>query len=311
MSIGINATTPEGMVLATDSRQSYRNRKGMTRIGSDTASRLFQLNDRVAVATAGVAFLPGDGVLKTISSFFDQFRRETTPDTLDVKTAVEKLHYHFNKKYRWKDQLGELEKKIQVDLQRQGLDVVETEQEEYTVRFRFQDPQGNIGEGRARVDPVSLLVAGYDKDGSHAVYNAYIPGDIQKRIDSKVEGREFGAAWVGQTDVVQRIILGFDSRIKNLKFARDALQELGDEGLNTQLRLMEYVIQWGTMTLQDAVDFCTLMIETTAALHRFSDGIAADPGGMPSVGGPVDVATITPDHGFVWVKKKRLTVGSE
>ena len=27
-------------------------------------------------------------------------------------------------------------------------------------------------------------------------------------------------------------------------------------------------------------------------------------GDMPGVGGPINVAVITPDHGFVWVKKK-------
>ena len=48
------------------------------------------------------------------------------------------------------------------------------------------------------------------------------------------------------------------------------------------------------------------MIQTTSAIQRFSDGINADPGDMPGVGGPIDVAVITPDHGFVWVKKKKL-----
>jgi hypothetical protein len=41
MSLAINTTTPEGIVLAADSRQSYRNRKGMARIGSDNVSKLF------------------------------------------------------------------------------------------------------------------------------------------------------------------------------------------------------------------------------------------------------------------------------
>jgi len=41
------------------------------------------------------------------------------------------------------------------------------------------------------------------------------------------------------------------------------------------------------MTLQDAIDFCTLMIQTTSAIQRFSDGIIANPGDMPGVGGPV------------------------
>ena len=38
MSLGISTTTSEGIVLAADSRQSYRNQKGMSRVGSDFAS---------------------------------------------------------------------------------------------------------------------------------------------------------------------------------------------------------------------------------------------------------------------------------
>jgi hypothetical protein len=110
-------------------------------------------------------------------------------------------------------------------------------------------------------------------------------------------------------DVVSRVILGFDVRIGNIRFVNEATRELGQEEVNKQLRNLEYVIQWGTMALQDAIDFCTLMIQTTSAVQRFSDGIAADPGDVPGVGGFVDVAVITPDKGFVWVSKKKLKVG--
>jgi hypothetical protein len=156
------------------------------------------------------------------------------------------------------------------------------------------------------LDAINLLVAGYNKDRSHEVYICYIPGDIQKKRDSKQRGNEYGASWIGQIDVISRIVLGFDGRIRNLKFVTEAAQKLGQEEINKQIRNLEYVIQWGTMTLQDAIDFCTLMIQTTSAIQRFSDGIAADPGDMPGVGGSVDVAVITPDKGFVWVSKKKL-----
>jgi len=126
---------------------------------------------------------------------------------------------------------------------------------------------------------------------------------------TQVKGKEYGASWIGQTDVVQRIVLGFDGRIRNNKFVQESIQKYGNAEVNKQLRNIEYSIQWGTMTLQDAVDFCTLMIQTTSAMQRFSDGIAADPGDMPGVGGCVDVAVVTPDKGFVWVSKKKLEVG--
>ena len=308
MSLAINTTTPEGIVLAADSRQSYRNRKGMARIGSDNASKFFQLNRRIGAAVTGLAFLPENGVRKNISKFIEEFKRETDVEKLNVKEAAEKLHYLFNKKYNWQKQLDKLPEKIKNDLQRQNCEILEIKKEQYIVKFRFKDAQGNLKEGAGGVDMINLLVAGYNKNGSHEVYICYIPGEIQKKRDSKERGREYGASWIGQIDVISRIVLGFDGRIRNTKFVNEAIQKLGQDEINKQLRNLEYVIQWGTMTLQDAIDFCTLMIQTTSAIQRFSDGIMADPGGIPGVGGPVDVAIITPDEGFVWINKKKLKV---
>ncbi len=295
--------------MATDSRQSFRNLKGMARIGSDNASKLFQLNKRIGVAVTGLAFLPEDGVPKNISKFIEQFKREVDLEKLDVKEVAEKLHYLFDKKYKWKEQLEKLPEQIRKDLERQGCEIIEIKTEQHVVKFKFKDSQGNTEEGAGGVDMINLLVAGYNKDGSHEVYICYVPGEIQKKRDSGEKGKEYGASWIGQIDVVSRIVLGFDGRIGNLKFMNEASQKNGQEQINAQLRHLEYVIQWGTMTLQDAIDFCTLMIQTTSAIQRFSDGIQADPGDMPGVGGPVDVAVITPNKGFAWVNKKKLSVG--
>ena len=125
MSLAINTTTPEGIVLAADSRQSYRNRKGMARIGSDNASKLFQLNEGIGVAVTGLAFLTEDGVPKNISKFIEEFKRETDVKKLDVRDIAEKLYRLFNEKYKWQEQLNNLSEKIRTDLQRQGCEVLE------------------------------------------------------------------------------------------------------------------------------------------------------------------------------------------
>lgn len=309
MSLAINTTTPEGIVLAADSRQSYRNRKGMARIGSDNASKLFELNKRIGVAVTGIAFLLEDGVPKNISKFVEQFKRETDVEKLDVREVGEKLHYLFNKKYNWQEPLKKLPEQIRADLTRQGVEILEIKEEKNVIKFKFRDKNGKISEGVGGVDPISLLIAGYNRDGSHEVYMCYIPGEIEKRRDSREKGKEYGASWIGQYDPIARIVLGWDGRIFNLKFVQDAIKNSSEEEVVKQLRGLEYSIQWGTMTLQDAVDFCVLMIQTTSAIQRFSDGIVADPGDIPGVGGFVDVAVITPDKGFVWINKKKLKVG--
>lgn len=309
MSLAINTIIPEGIVLATDSRQSFRNLKGMARVGSDNASKLFQINDRIGLAVTGLAFLSENGIMKNISKFIDEFKRDVEVKNLNVKEVAEKLYSLFDKKSNYREQLKSLPEQIKNDLKHQGCEVIEIRTEQNVVKFRFKNTLGQIKEGFAGIDMINLLVAGYNKDGAHEVYICYIPGEIQKKRDSREKGIEYGASWIGQIDVVSRIVLGFDGRISNLPFINEIIQKAGRDELNKQLRGLEYVIQWGTMTLQDAIDFCVLMIQTTAAIQRFSDGVQGDPGDIPGVGGPVDVAVITPYKGFVWVSKKKFKVG--
>ena len=311
MSLGINTTTPEGMVMAADSRQSYRNRKGMARIGSDNASKLFQLNERMGVLVTGLAFLPEDGVMKNVTKFIEQYKREADLAGMSVHDMAEGLYDLFDVKYDWQKRLDDSVEKINSDLRRQGFEVVEIKQEKNLVKFQYKDKNKTLRNGVVGIEIISLMVAGFNRDGSHEVYVCRIPGEIQKKRDSKEKGKEYGASWIGQTDVISRIILGFDWRINNFKFMQEANKEYGAEEIRKQLSGLQYAIQWGIMTLQDAIDFCTLMIRTTSAMQRFSDGIMANPGDMPGVGGPVDVAIITADGGFKWIHKKQLKIEEE
>jgi len=305
MSLAINITTPEGIVLAADSRQSYRNQKGAARIGSDSASKLFLINDRVGVAVTGLAFLSENGIPKNISKFIEEFKREADVEKLSVKEIAEKLYYLFGKKLNWQEQLEKLPDKIKDDFSRQGVEIIEIKKEQYNVKFKFKDKDGNIKDGIAGIEGLVLFVAGYNADNSHEVYNLYIPGETIKRRDSGQRGLEYGANWIGQTDVVSRIIKGWDHRIFNIIFVNEVLKQKGQPEIEKQLNGLEYVINWGAMPLQDAIDFSVLSIQTTSAIQRFSDGIQADPGDIPGVGGPIDVLFLTPD-GPKWIKQKEL-----
>lgn len=305
MSLAINTTTPEGIVLAADSRQSYRNQKGVSRIGSDSASKLFLINNRIGVAVTGLAFLQENGISKNISKFIEQFKREVEVEKLSVKAIADKLHHLFDKK--WKEQLKELSGQIREGFIKQGFEIIEIKEEQYNVKFKIKDKAGNIKEGIHGIDSLVLFIAGYNTDGSHEVYNAYIPGEIIKIRDSNQRGMEYGANWIGQTDVVSRIIKGWDPRILNIGFVNEAIKQKSQQEIEKQLNSLEYAINWGAMTLQDAVDFTVLAIQTTSAIRRFSDGIQADPGDIPGVGGPIDVLVLTPD-GPKWVKQKELKI---
>jgi len=111
--------------------------------------------------------------------------------------------------------------------------------------------------------------------------------------------------WVGQTDVITRIVKGYAPNIYNIDFVKNASSK-DRENINGELNKLEYIINWSTITVQDAIDFCVLMTRTTENIQRFSDGTVLLPGGIPGVGGEIDIAVITPGKKFAWLKKKKL-----
>ena len=306
MSLGINVTIPEGIELAADSRQTYRNQKGMARVGSDSASKVFRIGSRMGLVIAGLAFLPQQGVMKNISGFIDEFRQTIPVEKLSVGEVARELSQYFDARVPYREQLKNIPAGIRADMARQGLELVDLKEEPTRVVFHFKNPQGQLQEAVAAPDGLQFILAGYNRDRSSEVYMIYVPGANDQARDSRKQGKEFGASWIGQTDVVTRIVLGFDPRLQGIPIVREAAGRIGEPAVQQQLRGVEYSIQWGTMTLQDAVDFCQLAIETTTAIQRFSDGVAMDPGDMPGVGGPIDVAVITFDKGFTWLSRKLL-----
>ncbi len=307
MSLIVFATTSEGIVLSGDSRQSYMNRRGMIRIGSDNAFKIFKLNNRIGIGTTGLAFLSENNVNKSIEKFINEFREENDLENMGVEEISNLVHTWFSKKYGVKNKIESYKQRIEVDLRIQGNKIENIETENDKVKVRYVDSKGTLFEKNFPIPrELNFLVAGYDKDKRSQVYSVHIPGEVSKKRDSNENGIEYGVNWEGQIDVVCRILKGYDSRISNISFIKEAVEEKGEMNIINQLGNLQYAIQWGAMPIQDAVDFCNLMIKTTSAIQRFSDGIVADPGDMPGVGGEVDIAIIKSDTGFEWLNRKKL-----
>lgn len=310
MTLIINTVSPAGIVLAGDSRQTYRNTKNVLRIGSDTAEKIFMVNRRTGLAVSGPAFLPTENGPRDVSKFISEFVSDIDGD-LTIFEVAEKVRNYFRKKYDYQRILKEQKDRVREDLTKQGIEIKEIVEEESIVKIRFNDPKGQSQEITIGVEALSFIVSGYNLDGSHQTFICYIPGEIQEKRDSKKQGMEYGATWIGQNDVVVRVVKGFDPKIELLPFVQDAIKQKGLQVIEQQVGGLEYAINWGAMTLQDAIDFSILIINTTAAIQKFSDGIKMDPGGIPGVGGPVDVAIISPDKGFIWVSKKDLKANED
>jgi hypothetical protein len=307
MTLIISAVTSSGIILSADSRQTYKNLAGAIRIGSDSASKLFKLTDFSGVAISGKAFLSEEGQAhKNVGYFIDKFRRTEDLRELSVRDIAIKLNNYLSAIFVEKDILS-LKSGIQnMVRQKGGKDLIFLSTETPFVNYQYIDRMGKQVSDVGRIDSINMIVAGTDKDKIGRAYSVYVP----KGITFEKDTQQCGALWDGQTDVLQRIIKGFAPEVRDLDFVKKALAESLD-AVSLQLNKTEYIINWGTMTLQDAVDFCVLMTRTTESIQRFSDGTQMTPGGIPGVGGEIDIAVISPEKGFRWLSQKKLKCDGE
>lgn len=313
MSLTICVTTPEGIILAADSRQSYRNSVGAARVGSDSATKIFPVDENIGVTVAGPAFLadpdnPGQsrGIGTFIQEVIDEISKKDT-----VSTVADKLKNHLENIYKPEQQIKSIESELEKQIKQLGGVIVKKENAPHNegIIVEYADKEGKPQKAVGQITPISLIIAGYDKTplgrAGLNTFLVHIPGTKEHKRQSG-QHNQYGATWTGQTDVIGRVVLGFDPRLNNLHFIQAARQNLSDNKVNDELRALEYLINWGAMTLPDAIDFAKLMIQTTSAIQKFSDGVKMFPGEIPGVGGPIDVAVILPDKGFHWNQTKEL-----
>lgn len=147
---------------------------------------------------------------------------------------------------------------------------------------------------------LGLQVAGYSSDEFFPdQYLLSFPEDahpegpvVKVRPDTPDGSPNFGANWYGMTDAIVRLYLGFTPQ---------ALEDLVESGVDPsvakKLKGYEYPVVFEAMPLQDAIDFAAWLTEVAIGRARFVAGAAG-------VVGPVDIAIITRERGFEWVRQK-------
>ncbi|WP_426301873.1 hypothetical protein [Arthrobacter sp. R-11] len=144
---------------------------------------------------------------------------------------------------------------------------------------------------------LGYLVGGYSSDsGDPRVFVISTTGPNAGNPVELLAG-DTGAFWWGQPEAITRILTGV-----SLDTAA-ALSNLGVPGPQAQQTAVAIQQQVQTqlvvpaMPIQDAIDLAEFLVHATIQYVRFS------PGGA-TVGGPIEIATITKHEGFKWVKRK-------
>jgi hypothetical protein len=108
---------------------------------------------------------------------------------------------------------------------------------------------------------------------------------------------DVGINWAGQTEGIQRLVLGFGSS------TAPALREAGlnSERIPVALRALqkhnELPLAFPPMPIQDAIALAEFLVKVEIELSRFASG-------PPIVGGPIELAVVTKHEGFKWVERK-------
>lgn len=103
--------------------------------------------------------------------------------------------------------------------------------------------------------------------------------------------------WDGQPDACVRLVLGISPQTMNILTqaginAQDALILTQKLAQSSQAQLLE-----PSMPVQDAIDLARFLAETTVSFVRFLPG-------ANTVGGDLDIATVTKFEGFRWISRK-------
>ena len=267
MSLAIAFKGGEGIVLAADSRVTLTttkqtgNKTEVTHTHYDNTTKLFRINGNEHVGVATY----GTGVIQ------DQNSHRT------IQSYLPEFESQLTKRN---------EKLLAVDLFASRLG-----------KFFLNKWNGaKMPEGG---QPLKFLVGGYDKNMPNGkLYEISIPAFPEPK---EINPNGFGPTIGGQSDIVQRVLTGFDVNL--LAYAQEILELSDDKRMTLEQGLrgrLAFGIPYPLLPLQDSVNMAILLIRTTIEFQNLSLG-------MRGVGGPIDVATITPVEGFNFVQQKVIT----
>jgi hypothetical protein len=160
------------------------------------------------------------------------------------------------------------------------------------------DERVGVPEEGLRGASMSFIVAGYDEGEPYGrVFLFSIPS---KNPPEEANVEEFGMSWGGQTEIVTRLVKGFDDALPIALKNETELDEKGvAEFLQTFAEQSQYSIPYEVLPLQDCINLAILMIRTTIDVQSLAIG----PRG---VGGRIEAATITREDGLQFIQQKEL-----
>jgi hypothetical protein len=270
MTIAISVRVGEGLVYAADSTSSLFETINDVSVLSQSfhhAKKLVQVRDfPIGVLTYGLGLIGS----RNVESLVAEYESEILPKDADsnVKAVAEGLRDFLASKY-----------------------------DESLPPPAASLPELDVEDSRPRL---GVVVGGYT--AHHFTPEEYVL-ELPSRNLAERDQNVHGVNWWGQTEALQRLLLGYDARLWGW-MAEKGVSEENLPGIFDELRgKLQWKIAFDGMPLQDAIDFATFLTNLAIGQSRFVVG-------PPVCGGHVDVATIS-HRGFAWIRRKAYGVKSD
>ena len=162
--------------------------------------------------------------------------------------------------------------------------------------FNFIKPEYDACTGDASRPPLGFYVAGYSPEESlPEEWEFVLPKDegiLRVRPEDKV-----GASWRGSDIPFTRLYKGYDPRMLGDLLKHGVKKKV----IDSVIKNYESPVAYDGMPVQDAINFVGFILRTTI-------GVASFEVGPPGCGGPLQLAVILPERGFVWLQQLEPTV---
>jgi hypothetical protein len=143
-----------------------------------------------------------------------------------------------------------------------------------------------------------LLIGGLPSGSRHGeVWKFSIINGVGIAPAQVMAPQSTGLLWSGQPEAINRLVIGYSAALPTiLRSAGIADPQLGQliQAINAQTQA-ELVSP--AMPVRDAVDLARFLVSTVIDFTKFLPG-------ANSVGGAIDIATVTRHEGFKWVQRK-------
>jgi hypothetical protein len=163
------------------------------------------------------------------------------------------------------------------------------------MKAKHDEQSALLPEGQ-QLPGIGFYLAGYSRGQVFSEEREFeLPTDGAPRTPRQKE--DFGAAWRGVHQPFFRLSKGYGLAV------RERLEAGGitSEQFDAVVADLEINVQFGGMPFQDAVDYAMFILRTTIEYSKYVMQ-------LPPCGGPVQVASITPEAGFEWLAKPEVRV---